>query len=72
MRSTLAEYYGECNENKTKTMGWGLAANQRPELKLGKSVTQSAARIQMIIIRAKPVKPFPAPRIFMAENLPIL
>ena len=48
----------------------------RPELKLGESVCQSAARIQMItnhwwVIKwANPVKPFLAPQIFMTHFSP--
>ena len=53
-------------------------ANHRPELQLGKSVNQSATRIQMMshhiiwFIWANLVKPFPAPQIFMTHSSPPL
>ena len=45
-------------------------ANHRPEITLDKSVNQSAARIHMMCyhIGANPVKPFPAPQIFITQS----
>ena len=40
-------------------------ANHRPELKLDKSLSQSA-----VIILSNPVKPFRAPQIFMPDSPP--